>query len=159
MYSVLKKGKCATVPLFIGPEVFYSAFDKAKLFAENFSKNSNLDDAGIALPTFPSRTNLKLQNISGTPKLITKVITSLDFSKASDPGCITVVVLKNCEPELSSILAELFSMFLKESCFADCCRVSSVTQYLIMLGRGLWLKPTALLVFFLWLIVKSLENL
>ena len=28
-------------------------FDKAKLFAENFFKNSNLDDTGISLPAFP----------------------------------------------------------------------------------------------------------
>ena len=27
-----------------GPEVLFSAPDKAKLFAKNFSKNSNLDD-------------------------------------------------------------------------------------------------------------------
>ena len=32
----------------------------AKLFAQNLSKNSNLDDSGISLPVFPSRTNLKL---------------------------------------------------------------------------------------------------
>ena len=42
------------------------ASDKAKLFAKNFSKNSNLDDSGISLPIFPSRTNLKLHN-SVTP--------------------------------------------------------------------------------------------
>ena len=52
--------------LFNGPEVLSSASDKAKLFAENFSKNSNLDDSGISLPVFPSRTNLKLHNISVT---------------------------------------------------------------------------------------------
>ena len=44
-----------------------SASDKAKLLAENFSKNSTLDDSGISLPVFPSRTNQKLQNISVTP--------------------------------------------------------------------------------------------
>ena len=37
-----------------------SASDKAKLFTEIFSKSSNLDDSGISLPAFPSRTNLKL---------------------------------------------------------------------------------------------------
>ena len=37
-----------------------------------------------------------------------------------------MVVLKNCEPELSCILAELFNMCLKESCFPDCWKVSSV---------------------------------
>ena len=45
---------------------------------------------------------------------------SLDLSKASGPDCVPVLVLKNCKPELSYILAELFNMCLKESCFADC---------------------------------------
>ena len=42
--GVLKKGKSAIPTLFNGPEVLPSASDKAKLFAKNFSKNSNLDD-------------------------------------------------------------------------------------------------------------------
>ena len=99
-----------------------SASDKAKLFAENFSKNSNLDDSGISLPVFPSRTNQKL-HISVTTRMVKKVITNLDLSKASGPDCIPVVVLKNCEPELSYILAELFNKCLKESCFPDCWKV------------------------------------
>ena len=37
-----------------------------------------------------------------------------------------MVVLKNCEPKLSYILAELFNMCLKESCFPDCWKVSLV---------------------------------
>ena len=37
-----------------------------------------------------------------------------------------MVVLKNCEPELSCILAELFNKCLEESCFPDCWKVSSV---------------------------------
>ena len=78
-----------------------SAFDKAKLFPENFSKNSNLDDSGISLPVFPSRTNLKPHNISVTPKMVTMVRMNLDLSKASGPDCISVVVPKNYEPELS----------------------------------------------------------
>ena len=68
-------------PLFNGPEVSSSACDKAKLFAENFSKNSNLDESGISLPVFPSRTNLKLHNISVTPKMVRKVVMNLDLSK------------------------------------------------------------------------------
>ena len=139
-----------------------AASDKAKLFAENFSVYSNLDDSGISLPAFPSRTNLKLHNISVTPKMVRKVIMNLDLSKASGPDCIPVVVLKNCEPELSYILAyilaELFNKCLKESCFPDCWKVSSVVPVLRMLGKGLLLKTTAMLVFFLWL-VKSLKNL
>ena len=97
-----------------------SASDKAKLFAENFSKNSNLDNSGISLPVFLSRTNLKLHNISITAKMVKKFIMNLDLSKASGPDCIPVVVLKNCEPELSNVLAELFNKRLKESCFPYC---------------------------------------
>ena len=63
--------------------------------AEHFSLNSNLDDSGISLPVFCSRTNLKLHNISVTPKMVRKVIMNLDLSKASGPVCIPVVVLKN----------------------------------------------------------------
>ena len=101
-----------------------SASDKAKLFAKTFSKNSNLDDSGICLPVFSRRTNLKLHNILITPKMIKKVITNLDSSKASGPDCISLVVLKNCESELSYIVADLFNMCLKESCFSDCWKVS-----------------------------------
>ena len=68
----------------------------------------------------PSRTNLKLHNTSVTPKMVKKVIENLNLSKAFDPDCIPVVVLKTCEPELPYILAELFSKCLKKSCFPDC---------------------------------------
>ena len=44
--SILNRGKSAIPPLFNGPEVLTSASEKAKLFAELFSKNSNLDDSG-----------------------------------------------------------------------------------------------------------------
>ena len=83
--SVLNKGKSAIPPLFNGLETLSSASDKAKLFAKNLSKNSNLDDSSISLPVFPSRSNLKLHNISITPKMVKKVITNLDSSKASGP--------------------------------------------------------------------------
>ena len=123
--TALNKGKSAIPPLFNDPEVLSSASDKAKLFAKNFSQNSSLDDSGISLPAFPSRTNLK-QHISVTPKMVKKAITNLDSSKASGPDCIPVVVLKNCKPELSYILPELFNNCLKESCFPDCWKVSLV---------------------------------
>ena len=89
-----------------------SASAKAKLFVENFSRNPDLDGLGISLCIVPSRTNLKLHNLSVTPKMVKKVIMNLD--------CILVVVLKKCEPEVSYILAELFNKCLKESCFTDC---------------------------------------
>ena len=97
-----------------------SASDKAKLFAKNFSKNSNLDDSGISLPVFPSRTNLKLHNISVTPKMVKKVITNLDSSNTSGPDCIPLVALNNCDPKLSYILVDFFNMCLKDPCFPDC---------------------------------------
>ena len=84
-----------------------SASDKEKLFAETFSKSSNLDDSVISLPVFPPETNLKLHNISVTPKMVKTFIMNLDLSKASGPDCIPVVVLKNCESDLSYILATL----------------------------------------------------
>ena len=93
---------------------------------KNFSKNSNLDDSGISLLVFPSRTNRKLHNISITPKIVKKVITNLDSSKVSGADGIPVVVLKNCEPELSYVLAKLFNKCLKESCFLYCWKVSLV---------------------------------
>ena len=101
--SVLNKGKSAIAPSFNGPEVLPFACDKAKLFAEKFSVNSNLDDSGISLHTFLSRSNLKLHNISVTPKMVRKVVMNLDLSKATGSDCIPVVVLKNCEPGLSYI--------------------------------------------------------
>ena len=156
--SVLNKGKSVIPLLFNGPEVLSSAPDKAKLFAENFSKKSNLDDSGISLPVFLSRTNLKLHNISVTPKMVKKVTMNLDLSKASGPDCIPVVVLKNREAELSYVLAELFNKFLKESCFQIAGRFHHWSLYIRMLGKGLQLKATTLLVFFVWL-VKSCKNM
>ena len=82
-------------PLFNGLEVLSSASDKAKLFAEYFSVNSNLDDSRISLLVFTSRTNLKLHNISVTLKMVGKFIMNLELSKAPGPDCIPVVVLKN----------------------------------------------------------------
>ena len=112
-----------------------SGSDKAKLFAENFSKNSNLDDSGIFLPVFPSRTNLKLHHISVTPEMVKKFIMNLDLSPTSGLDCIPVVVLKNCEPELSYILAELFNKCLKGSCFPNCWKGSSVVAVFKNVGE------------------------
>ena len=62
--GVLSKGKSAIHPPFNRPEVLSPGSDKAKVFAENFSKNYNLDDSRISLPDFLFRTNVKLHNIS-----------------------------------------------------------------------------------------------
>ena len=123
------------------------------MFAENFSKNSDLHDSGISLPVFLSRTNWKLYNISVTTRMVKKVIKNLDLSEASGPDFVPLVVLKNCKPELSYILT------VKESCFSRLVEgFIGVPYFEECWGKGLQLKTTAMLVFFLWL-VKSLKNL
>ena len=67
--------------------------------------------------------------------MLRKVVMNLDLSKASGPDSIPVVVLKNCEQELSYTLAELFNKCLKESCFPDCWKVSSVVPVFKNVGE------------------------
>ena len=71
--------------------------------------------------------------------MVKKVITNLDLSKASGPDYIPVVVLKNCDPELSYMLAELFNKHLMESCFPDCWKVSSV----VPVFKNVWERSAA----------------
>ena len=100
--SALNKNGSKIPPLCNTSDVLPSASDKAELIAENFS--------GISLLVFLSRTNLRWPNIHEGP---VKVIANIDSPKASGPDFISVVVLKNCEPELSYKPAELWNMSLK----------------------------------------------
>ena len=125
--NVLNKVQSVIAPLLNSPDVLSSASDKAKFFYKLFM-NPNLDDSGISLHVAPSRTYLIRHNISVTPKMVKKVITNLDSSKASSINIIPVVALKNCEPERSYIVAEIFNICLKESCFPDCWKVSLVVS-------------------------------
>ena len=77
--SVLSKVESDIPPLFNNAEVLPSASHEAKLFPNSFSKNTNIDDLDVSLPAFPSRTNMKLDNISVTPKMVKKIIASLDL--------------------------------------------------------------------------------
>ena len=153
--NVLNNSKSVIIPLLNSPEVLSSASDKARLFAKNFSKNSNHDGSCISLPVFYSTTNLKLYNISVTPKMVKKVTTNLDSLKGSVSDCIPVFVLKNSEPELSYILFELFNICLKNSYFQIVGLFHRWSLYLRMFGKSLLLKTTALLIFFLWLVKFS----
>ena len=86
------------------------------------------------------------------------IIINLDSSKASSPDCIPVVVLKNCDPELSYIPAELFKMCLKESCFPDFWNVSLVFPLFNNFGERSTAKnyhPVSLLI----VVSKVLEKL
>ena len=67
--------------------------------------------------------------------MVRKVVMNLHLSKASRPDSIQVVVLKNCEPELFYILAELFNKCLKEYCFPDYWKVSSVVPVFKNVGE------------------------
>ena len=145
---------CYTIPpLFNAPKVLSSASDKAKLFDKKFSRYSNLDDSSISLPVFPSKTYLKLY-ISITPKTVKKVITNLDSSKASGPDCIPVVVSNNW----AWTFIHTSWTLQKSLVFQTVGRSHRWSLYFRMLRKGLRLKTTALLVFFLRL-VKSLKNL
>ena len=134
--SVLNKGKSAIPSLFNSPMVLSFASDKAKFFAENFSKNYNLDDSSISLPDFFFWSNLTLHNISVSPKKVKMVIAILDLLKASDPDCILINVWKSL---VFQTVENFYQWFL----------------YLIMLEKGRMLKTTALSVYFL----KSLKDL
>ena len=108
---------------------------KQNCLLKKLSKNFNLDDS---LPAFPSRTNLQLHNISVTLMMVKKVITNLDSSKTSGNDCISIVVLKNWEPNLSQIPAEIFKICLE--CifyfyFPDCWNVSSVVSVIKNVGK------------------------
>ena len=130
--SVLNKNKSA-IPLLNAQKCCLLHLIKQYCLLK-ISKNSNLGDSGISLSVFPSRTNLKL-HISVTVTMVKKVITNLDLSQVLCPDGIPVVVLKNCEHELSYILAELFNKCLKESCFPDCWEVSSIVPVFKNVGE------------------------
>ena len=64
---------------------------------------------------------------------------NLVLSKASGPHCIPVVVLKNFEPEISSIVAEIFNICLKRSCFPNSWKVSLV----VPVFKNVWERSAA----------------
>ena len=76
--------------------------------------------------------------------MVKKDKTDLDSSKLSSLDYMPVVVLNNSDLEFSYILAELFNMCLKKSCFSDCRKVSSVA--LVFKNVGKW--PTEIRPFF-----------
>ena len=155
--GTLNKSKSSLPALFNDPEVLSSASDKAKLLAENFSKNSNLDYSSISLLAVSSRTNLKL-HIPATVKLIKRVMADRDLSKAYSPNCVPVIHLNDCKLKLSDILVELLNIFLKENCLPDSWRVSSVVPVFKKLERDLRAKNFRI-VSRLYVAIKIFEKL
>ena len=88
----------------------------AKFFTEIFLRNS-LDDSGIFLFVYSSRTNLKLHSILVSLKTMKWVIPNLGSSKVSNTDCILLAVLNNCEPKFSYLLADLFNICMKGATF------------------------------------------
>ena len=89
--------------------------------------------------------------------MVKKVITNLDSSKASGPDCIPVVCLKNCEPELSCILGELF-ILSERVLFSYCWKVSLVVP-IFMNVEGRSTATNYCLVSLLSVVSKVLETL
>ena len=85
---------------------------KQNYLLKAFLRTHIFDNSGMSLPVFLAGTILKFQHISVTPKIVEKVITNLDSSKASHPDCILVVVLNNWATTLIHI-TELFNTCLK----------------------------------------------
>ena len=80
--------------------------------------------------------------------MVKKVIVNLNLSMVLGPNCIPVVVLKNYDPDLSYILAELFNMCLKEYHFPDCQKVFLVVPVFKNVGERSTIKnyhPVSLL--------------
>ena len=83
------------------------------------------------------------------------------FKRHDGSDFITVVVLKNREPELSYILAELFNKCLKGSSYVFQIEgfIVGPCMYLRMLGKGLQLKATVLLLVFFLVVSEVFEKL
>ena len=90
--------------------------------------------------------------------MVKKTMTNLYSSKASGSDCIPVVVLKKWVPEPSYVLADFFNMCLKESCFLDCRKVSSVVPVFKNVGERSTAK-NYLLVSLLSVVSKVFEKL
>ena len=66
--------------------------------------------------------------------MVKKVISNLDLSNVPSSDCIPVVFLKNCEPEVFYVLAELFNKCLMVPCSPYCSKVSSVAPIFKNIG-------------------------
>ena len=109
--SVFNKSKCTMFLLLNDPVLISSASIKQNCFAKIFSKISDLDHSNISSLVFPSRTYLKLHNISVSPKMVQKVVQTLIHTSWN------------------------FHICLKVSCFSDCWKVSLVVPVLKNVGE------------------------
>ena len=85
----------------------------------------HLHNSPEVLPSASDKAQFLIKTFLTTLILVKNVIHNLDLLKASGPDCILVVVLKNCEPQLSYLLDDLFNMCQQKFVFPDCWKVSS----------------------------------
>ena len=96
-----------------------TSFNKVK------SDITHLLNSPEVLPSPSDKVQFLIKTFQRTLILVKNVINKLDLLKPSGPNCILVVVLKNCEPQLSYVLDDLFNMCLREFIFPGCWNVSS----------------------------------
>ena len=96
-----------------------------------------------------TRVSLYLFNIPITPKMVQNVLTNLHSSKASGPDGIPVVVLKKCDLIFLTFWLNSSISVSRGLVFQIVGRSHRWSLYLRILGKGLQLKATVLLVFFL----------
>ena len=129
-----------------------------KIADTNFSKvksnTTHLLNIPEVLPSPSDKAQFLIKTFQRTLILVKNVISNLDLLKTSGPNCILVVVLKNCQPQLSYVLDDLFNMCLQEFVIPGCWNVSSEVPVLDVYHE----KTTTLFVFFVCL-VNSFENL
>ena len=81
--NLLNNGKSTVSPLYNDPSVLLISSDKAKCFAENFSRNSILDELGISLALFTSKLVKKVSFVVSIYKNVEEVFTDKNCLSAS----------------------------------------------------------------------------
>lgn len=121
---VSNKIKYSIPPLFAQFEVLTAA-DKAEGFARKFCLNC-LASSGVTLPDFPRRSESLLNDIHGTPFIVSNIISKPGPHKACEHFGIPAILLKKCASDLSPLLSNLCNKCSSPSCFYACWKSYSV---------------------------------
>ena len=96
-----------------------TSFSKVKSYI------THLLNSPEVLPSPSDKAQFLIKTFQKTLILVKNVMDNLHLLKASGPNCILVVVLKNCEPQISYVLDDLFNMCVQKFVFPGCWNVSS----------------------------------
>jgi hypothetical protein len=97
--------------------VVSSPEDKAALFVDRFSTNSNVSDFGISPPTILPLSEPSLKPIFFSYRDVHCALLKLNVRKAYGPDGIPPVVLRECSGALATVLTKLFRLILKTKIF------------------------------------------